>query len=62
MNNLNEIARRHVQDHWKDAVFVVLAVLLMALSIGSLTKKAAGRAPAHEWALSVSESNLEIVR
>lgn len=43
MGNLNEIAHRHGRDRWKDAVFIVAAVLLTALSIGSVTSKAAGK-------------------
>ena len=60
MNNLKEIKNRHGWDRWKDAVFIGAAVLLTALSIGSVTSKAAGRS--HTWALTVIQGNVEIVR
>lgn len=56
MSNLNDIEERHVRDHWRDAVFIALAVLLTALSIGSVTSKAAGHPTPHEWSLSVIET------
>lgn len=59
-NNLNEIKNRHGRDTLRDAVFIVAAVLLTALSIGSVTSKAAGKPSEHQWKLSVVESNLEI--
>ena len=37
MSNLNEIKQRHGRDRWKDAVFIAAAVLLTAVSIGSVT-------------------------
>jgi hypothetical protein len=62
MSNLNEIQNRHGQDRWKDAIFIVAAVVLTALSIGSVTSKAAGKpAPLHGQ-VTVIESNLEIGR
>ncbi|HEU4613318.1 MAG TPA: hypothetical protein VFS15_14605 [Kofleriaceae bacterium] len=62
MGNLNEIAHRHGRDHWKDAIFIAAAVLLTALSIGSVTSKAAGKP--HQWQdqVTVSYGNLEIQR
>ena len=60
MSHLNRIAARHRPDRWTDMFFVMAAVLLSALSIGSLTSKAAGPAPEHTWTLTVFESNLEI--
>jgi len=62
MGNLNEIKHRHDRDRWKDAVFILAAVLLTALSIGSVTSKAAGKPSEKQWDLSVSYSNLEIGR
>lgn len=56
MSNLNEIEQRHGRDGWKDAIFVVLAVVLTALSIGSVTSKAAGHPHQHQWQLSVIEN------
>jgi len=61
MSNLKDtITRRHGRDRWKDAMFIGLALLLTALSIGSVTSKAAGKTTDHAWSLSVVESNLEI--
>jgi hypothetical protein len=54
--NLNEIKERHGRDGWKDAVFIVLAVLLTALSIGSVTSKAAGHPSQHQWSVTVIEN------
>ena len=56
MSNLNEITERHGRDGWKDAVFILLAVLLTALSIGSVTAKVAGHPRAHQWQLTVNET------
>ncbi|HEX7838665.1 MAG TPA: hypothetical protein VF469_14415 [Kofleriaceae bacterium] len=60
MSYLNQIAARHRPDRWTDVIFIMAAVLLTALSIGSLTSKAVGRVPEHEWTLTVFESNLEV--
>ena len=60
MSHLNEIAERHRPDRWTDIIFIVGAVLLTALSIGSLTSKAAGSAPEHPWTLTVLESGFEV--
>ena len=62
MSHLNRIATRHRPDRWTDIIFIMTAVLLAALSIGSLTSKAAGPVPEHEWTLTVFESNLEVGR
>ena len=64
MDNLDEIAHRHDRDRWKDAVFILAAVLLTALSIGSVTSKAAGRPGERQFSsrLTVIESNLEIAK
>jgi len=62
MSNLKDtIATRHGRDRWKDAMFIVAAVLLTALSIGSVTSKAAGHTTEHRWALTVTE-NPELAR
>ena len=63
MGNLKEIAQRHGKDRWKDALFIGAALLLTALSIGSVTSKAAG-SPSKwkEASVTVIESNLEILR
>jgi hypothetical protein len=60
MNHLTQIANRHTQDRWKDAVFIAVAVLLTALSIGAVTSKAAGNPAQHVWTVTVIESELEI--
>jgi hypothetical protein len=64
MSNLNEIKERHGRDRWKDAVFILAAVLLTALSIGSVTSKAAGKPKDHQWQVRVVDpvSNVEIGR
>ncbi|MGE5183522.1 MAG: hypothetical protein ACM31C_15730 [Acidobacteriota bacterium] len=56
MDNLKEVSKRHNKDPWRDAIFIVAAVVLTALSIGSVTKKAAGSAPHHQWTLTVVEN------
>ncbi len=53
MSDLKEIEVRHGRDRWKDAIFIAGAVLLTALSIGSVTSKAAPKAPQHSWELNV---------
>lgn len=62
MSNLNEIENRHGRDRWKDAIFIVAAVVLTALSIGSVTSKAAGKPSQHKWQLTVTETQPEIQR
>lgn len=63
MSNLNEIAHRHGRDRWKDAVFIVAAVLLTALSIGSVTSQAAGKPRQFDGKVTVvDEHGLEIGR
>ncbi len=64
MSNLKEIEHRHGRDRWKDAVFIVAAVLLTALSIGSVTSKAAGKPSERTFTdkLTVVETGLEIDR
>ena len=64
MSNLNEITDRHSHDRWKDALFIVMAVLLTALSIGSVTSQAAGKPHQHhlQGHVTVIESDLEIGR
>ncbi len=61
MGNLNEIKERHGRDGWKDVVFICVAVLLTAVSIGSVTSKAAGSTTTHQWDVSVVETP-ELVR
>ena len=56
MSHLTQIEERHRPDRWRDMIFIVGALLLTALSIGSLTTKAAGPA----WTVTVIESGLEI--
>ena len=62
MSYLTEIEARHRPDHWRDIIFIVGAVLLTALSVGSLTSKAAGSVSEHPWTLTVVESGFEVVR
>jgi len=49
MSNLEQIATRHGRD-WKDALFVGVAALLTALSIGSVTSNAIGKS-APRWSV-----------
>jgi len=62
MSNLERIELRHRPDVWRDMIFIAAAVLLAALSIGSLTSKAVGSVSEHKWTVTVLESNLEISR
>ena len=55
MGNLNEIPDRHRRDRWKDAIFIIAAVLLTAVSIGAVTSKAAGKPSEKQWKLTVIE-------
>ena len=56
MSNLNEIAHRHGRDRWKDAMFIAAALLLTAISIGSLTTKAQGSVADHKWEVAMFET------
>jgi hypothetical protein len=60
MSNLQQIEERHRPDRWRDIIFVAAAILLTALSLGSLTSKAVGPVTEHQWTLTVLESNLEV--
>ena len=62
MSNLTEIEHRHGRDRWKDAAFVVFAALLIAVSVGAWTSKAAGKPIKHVWTVTVIESPVEIVK
>jgi hypothetical protein len=61
MSNLKEIEQRHGRDRWKDALFIAAALLLTALSIGSVTSKAAGSVHRGEWSVAFQETP-EILR
>ena len=56
MSNLNEIAHRHGRDRWKDALFIAAALLLTAVSIGSVTSKAQGSVSQAKWEVSMTET------
>lgn len=56
MGNLQQIEQRHGRDRWKDAMFIVAALLLTALSIGSVTSKAAGTTTQRQWEVAMYES------
>jgi len=62
MSNLQRIEQRHRPDRWRDLIFVAAAILLTALSIGSLTSKAVGSVSEHQWTLTVLESTVEVSR
>ncbi len=51
----NNIEKRHAWDRWKDIVFIGVAVILCGVAIGSVTSKAAGKAPEKSWSLTVIE-------
>jgi hypothetical protein len=53
MSDLSEIKQRHAFDRWKDVVFIAGAVLLTALSIGSVTSKAVGKNTPHHYTSSL---------
>lgn len=53
MSDLKEIEIRHSHDRLRDAIFIIGAVLLTALSIGSVTRKAAGHVAQKEWGVSM---------
>jgi hypothetical protein len=61
MSNLGQIVNRHLRDHWKDALFIAGAVLLLAISIGSVTSKNAKEVD-KEWRVETVQGNVEIVR
>lgn len=61
MSNLKEIEQRHGRDRWKDALFIAAALLLTAISIGSVTSKAAGSVHRGEWGVAFQETP-EILR
>lgn len=62
MDTLYWIELRHRADRWRDMIFIAGAVLLTALSIGSVTSKAAGSVSPHEWTLTVVEGDIEVIR
>ena len=62
MSTLKEIEHRHGRDRWKDALFIAAAILLTALSIGSVTSKAVGSTPDPAWKLTVLETPIELAR
>jgi hypothetical protein len=59
MGNLNQIEHRHKRDPWRDVMFIGVAVLLIAVSIGAVSK-VSGKPFEKEWKVVVMESNLEI--
>jgi hypothetical protein len=62
MSNLQLIAQRHRPDRWGDMIFLAGAVLLAALSVGSLTSRIVGSVSERQWTVTVLESNLEVSR
>ena len=58
--SLKEIKDRHGQDRWKDVVFIIAAVLLTALSIGSVTSKAAGHTTEKQWKVTVVDPDTKV--
>ena len=62
MSNLTQIESRHRSDRWKDAGFVVLAGLLIALSVGAVSSMAAGKPSRHVWTVTVIDGPVEIAK
>jgi hypothetical protein len=62
MSYLHLIEQRHRPDRLRDFIFVVGALLLVALSIGSLTSHAAGQMSERQWVLTVLEGGVEVIR
>ncbi|MEO7734195.1 MAG: hypothetical protein ABIY55_24745 [Kofleriaceae bacterium] len=62
MSNLHLIAQRHRPDRWSDMIFLAGAVLLTALSLGTLTSRAVGSVSERHWTVTVLESDLEVSR
>jgi hypothetical protein len=56
VSDFDRIKQRHTQDGWKDGLFIALAVLLTALSIGAVTAKATGSPTKHQWSVTVVEN------
>jgi hypothetical protein len=52
MSNLEDIRTRRGPDRWKDAVFIGVALILTALSIGSVARRTARP----QWSLTVIEN------
>ena len=61
MEKLSEVPDRHRGDRWKDGVFIAAAVLLIALSLGLVTSRLAGKSVEHKWTVQVEE-HPELVR
>lgn len=62
MSALTQIQHRHGRDHWTDALFIGVAALLIALSIGATTSKGAGSAGRRAWSVTVVEGAVEVVK
>jgi hypothetical protein len=62
MSNLQWIAQRHRPDRRGDMIFLAGAVLLAALSVGSLTSRIVGSVSERPWTVTVLESNFEVSR
>jgi hypothetical protein len=56
---MNQIENRHKRDSWRDVMFIGAAVLLIALSIGAVSK-VSGKPFEKQWTVTVVESNLEV--
>ena len=62
MSHLTEIEHRHHTDGWRDALFVIIAALLIALSVGALTSMGAGTPIRHTWRVTVTEGPIEVMQ
>lgn len=60
MSHLNQIARRHGRDRWKDLVFIGAALLLTALSIGATTSQGVGSPTERTWSVEVVDPDTNV--
>ena len=60
MSDLTDIEKRHVRDPLRDALFIIGAVILTAISIGSVTSKAAGHPTHAQWKLTVVDNPADL--
>lgn len=60
MSNLQQIAQRHGWDRWKDAVFIAVALLLTAVSIGATTSKGVGSPSERTWSVEIIDPSTNL--
>jgi hypothetical protein len=62
MSDLKDIEKRHGKDPLRDALFIIGALLLTAISIGSVTSKVAGHPQQKQWKLTVVDNPADLVQ